>query len=284
MAKRVSRPAALAKPDRARLGFGPVSVAEAYEAYLVPQLFEPWAADLVARAGLFPGAVVLDVATGTGVVARQAAAAVGPLGKVFACDLSAGMLAFAASKPSLPGSAPIEYLECSATALAASEASFDAVLCQQGLQFFSNREAALREMHRVARQGGRVIVSTWAAERPLGLFGPMVDAMVDSGMDEPFPRAFDSSSYGLGARRLEELFLKAGFAGVSVETAQMDALWETTEDAVETLNGTPFAPLVAALDEQWRQRLRTLYLERLAPSPAGTVTVATVINLARGIK
>jgi ubiquinone/menaquinone biosynthesis C-methylase UbiE len=69
--------------------------------------------------------------------------------------------------------APIEYLECPASAITAHDESFDVVLCQHGLQFFPERAAAAREMRRVARSGGGVALSTWAAEHPLGLFGPV---------------------------------------------------------------------------------------------------------------
>ena len=194
------------------------------------------------------------------------------------------MLRLAASKPSPPGSAPIEYLECSVSDLEDRQDGFDAVLCQQGVQFFSEREAALQHMHSVLRPGGRLLVSTWAAERPVGLFGAMVDAMAESELNEPFPRAFHSSSYGLTARDLEELLLQAGFAEVFVETAEMDAVWEEGDDAIETMTGTPFAPLLAGLDELGLQQLRALYRKRLAPSPEGTVTVVSVSNIARGVK
>src|SRR6202044_2237157 len=74
-------------------------------------------------------------------------------------------------RPADPRCAPIEYLECPASAIAASDDSFDAVLCQHGLQFFPDRAAAAAEMRRVAAPGGTAVMSTWAAEHPLGLFG-----------------------------------------------------------------------------------------------------------------
>ena len=224
---------------------------------------------------------MLDVASGTGAVARRAAAAVGPNGRVVASDLSAGMLAVAMGKPVPSGSAAIDYLECPVSALRADNAIFDVVICQQGLQFFPEREGALREMRRVLRPGGALLVSTWAAERPLGLFGPLADTLAEFGMEDPFPRAFDSRSYGLAAAHLEELVVSAGFRDVVIETVGIEVYWETTGDAVETLTGTPFAPLVAGLGGNDQARLRALYARRLAPSPEGTVTVATVSHIAR---
>jgi ubiquinone/menaquinone biosynthesis C-methylase UbiE len=94
---------------------------------------------------------VLDVARGPGTVARLAAAVVGPDGRVMASDISPAMLALAAAKPVDPAWAPINYLECPVSAIDAAEDSFDAVLCQQGLQFFPDRERAVGEMLRVTR-------------------------------------------------------------------------------------------------------------------------------------
>jgi ubiquinone/menaquinone biosynthesis C-methylase UbiE len=73
--------------------FTAVSVPDGYDRFMLGQLFEPWAADLIARAVLKPGCSVLDVASGLGPVARLAAQAAGPDGRVVASDISAAMLA-----------------------------------------------------------------------------------------------------------------------------------------------------------------------------------------------
>jgi SAM-dependent methyltransferase len=134
--------------------------AEIYERGLVPAVFAPWAALLIEQAALQPGERVLDVACGTGVVARRAAQHVDPTGKVIGLDLHADMLAVARSLPEVPG-VSIEWQVGNALALPFSDETFDVVLCQQGLQFFSDRPAALREMHRVLLPGGRVVLSVW---------------------------------------------------------------------------------------------------------------------------
>ena len=100
--------------------------------------------------------------------------------------------------------------ECPASAIAAEDDSFDVVLCQHGLQFFPDRAAAAGEMRRVARPGGTAVMSTWAAEHPLGLFGPMAEAVRETGMAEPFPRAFDADSYRLNVADLAEVLQAAG--------------------------------------------------------------------------
>jgi ubiquinone/menaquinone biosynthesis C-methylase UbiE len=91
------------------------SAPELYQRYLVPAVTAMWAADLVDRAALRQGERILDVACGTGVVARIAAERVGPIGRVAALDLNPGMLTVARSLPPMTG-AIIEWQESSALA------------------------------------------------------------------------------------------------------------------------------------------------------------------------
>ena len=132
------------------------SAAEVYEEFFVPALFEQWAPRLTAAAGIRPGQRVLDVACGTGVLARSLAERVGPTGSVVGLDVNAGMLAVAKRK------APaLEWREARAEALPFPENSFDAVVSQFGLMFFEDPRLALQEMQRVLRPGGRLTVAVW---------------------------------------------------------------------------------------------------------------------------
>jgi ubiquinone/menaquinone biosynthesis C-methylase UbiE len=265
------------------LGFAQVSIPEGYDRFMLRQLFEPWAAELVARAGIGRGQRVLDVASGLSPVARLAAEAAGPGGSVVASDISAAMLALAAARPADPRWAPIEYLECPASAITAHDDSFDVVLCQHGLQFFPDRAAAAGEMRRVARAGGTVVLSTWAAEHPLGLFGPVNETLREAGLAEPFPRAFDPDSYRVSVADLQELLRMAGLRDVRVETVILDARWQTAEAATATLLGTPFGPLVSALPADAQEQLRAQLAGKLSGSADGVI-VRTASNIACGVK
>jgi ubiquinone/menaquinone biosynthesis C-methylase UbiE len=106
---------------------------EVYERYLVPGIFLPWASLLIEQASLVPGQHVIDVACGTGVVARLAAPHVGVTGKVSGVDINPGMLAVARSLPP-PQGAPVEWWEGDAGALPFAVALFDVAFCQLGLQ------------------------------------------------------------------------------------------------------------------------------------------------------
>jgi SAM-dependent methyltransferase len=132
-----------------------------YDEEMVPRVFEPWARLLVDLLEIRPGEDVLDVACGPGSVARIASERVGAGGRVTACDLSPAMLAIAEAKPPVDGGAPITYLEGSADRLPVDDARFDVITCQQGLQFFPDRPAAVAEMYRALRPGGRAAVAVW---------------------------------------------------------------------------------------------------------------------------
>jgi SAM-dependent methyltransferase len=138
----------------------PQSLGERYEQWLVPTIFQPWAADLVARAAPQPGERILDVACGTGVVAREALRMVGPGASVTGVDLNAGMLAVARARDR---DGAIAWHEGSVQALPFPDGAFTLVLCQQGLQYFPDRAAALSEMRRVLVPGGRIVLSVWRA-------------------------------------------------------------------------------------------------------------------------
>lgn len=136
-----------------------VAGARSYEEFLVSALLDPWAGDLVDAVGVGPGERVLDVACGTGIVARHAARRVGPAGSVDGVDVNPAMLTVARE---VAGDAEpvIRWHEEPAERLPFDPASFDVALCQQGVQFFDDRPAALAELYRVTAPGGRLGVAT----------------------------------------------------------------------------------------------------------------------------
>ncbi|MGE3277657.1 MAG: methyltransferase domain-containing protein [Vicinamibacterales bacterium] len=151
----------------------PQAAPSRYEAYFVPAIGGPFADALVAAAALSPGDRVLDAACGTGVVARRAAAQVGPTGEVTGVDMHPGMLEVARAAAGDVHPAP-RWLESSLEAMPLADGAFDRVLCQFGLQFVEDRPAAVAEMHRVLAPGGRALISV---PQPTRFFDRMRDAI-----------------------------------------------------------------------------------------------------------
>src|SRR5438105_3778195 len=192
--------------------------AELYERYVARYILGPWAPLLVAAARLAAGERVLDVACGTGVVARIAAQRVGSAGHVIGVDLNPGMIAVARSLPA-PNGAPIEWLERSALDLGLEDASFEAVLCQQGLQFFPDKALALREMRRVLDRGGRLALSVW---KGVGAYHQAAgDALAQFISTEAGAR-FCASRQVPTKEDLQRLATEAGFADVEVRIDRID--------------------------------------------------------------
>ncbi|NLE58616.1 MAG: methyltransferase domain-containing protein [Planctomycetes bacterium] len=135
-----------------------IDAANAYEALFVPALFEQWVKKTADAAQIQPGQRVLDVACGTGILAREIASRIGPLGRVVGIDPDPGMIAVAIQlAPS------VEWQEGVAESLPFPDRSFEAVVSQFGFMFFTDRRQALHEMLRVLAPGGRLAVAVWDA-------------------------------------------------------------------------------------------------------------------------
>ena len=148
----------------------PLETAEAYESRFVPALFADWAPHVVDMGDVTTGQSVLDVACGTGIVARSAAARVGAGGRVVGVDLNQAMLTVA--ERVCPG---VELRQADVTALPFEDATFDAVLCQMALMFFPDRAAAVGEMGRVVRPDGTVVVMVPSSLDAQPAYRPLVE-------------------------------------------------------------------------------------------------------------
>src|SRR5215475_2297552 len=195
--------------------------AERYERWPVPFLLGPWVPGLLDLAALRVGERVLDVATGTGVVARLAARRIAPGGTVTGLDLNAGML--------------------------------EVALCQQGVQFFQDRPKALGEMRRVLASAGRVVVSVWTGP------SPYISALREGlerymGAEAAISGAVARS---LGdADELCGLLRGAGFRDVVVHHVRMTLRLPAPEEFVPRhLSALPAAGLAAAAGDEARAAL-----------------------------
>jgi ubiquinone/menaquinone biosynthesis C-methylase UbiE len=230
------------------------SGAEAYERHLVPAIFAPWAALALELAELRPGERVLDAACGTGIVARLARSRVGATGKVTGVDLNPGMLEVArrSSEQEAPS---IAWLKGDLEALPFTAGEFDVVLCQQGLQFAANKAAVLGELHRVLREGGRLILSVWRDLQHCPYMVALTSALRDHVSPDASQRMSAPCSLA-SADQLKELMRQGGFQHVQVRIDVLPARISALEPfLVGQFLASPIAADIGALDESGRGTL-----------------------------
>jgi ubiquinone/menaquinone biosynthesis C-methylase UbiE len=232
------------------------SAPEVYQRELVPAVFGPWAPIVVELAHPRPGERVVDIACGTGIVARVAAARVGPNGSVAGVDLNPGMLDVARSvaTTSEPG-APIQWHEASADTLPFPDKSFDIAYCQLGLQFFADRPAALREMRRVLVTDGRLALMVWCTIRESPGFAALAEILERN--ISPAAASIMRAPFGLAdAGELTQLVEAAGFRAVTIERRVGAIQFPSVERFVLSyVAGSPLAGQVAQANVAAREKL-----------------------------
>lgn len=204
------------------------SAAEVYDEFFVPALFGAWAGRMLDFGEVDEGMRVLDVACGTGVLAIEAKRRVGSHGAVAAVDINPGMLSVARDKGTR-----VDWREAAAESLPFDAGSFDAVLSQFGLMFFSDRSRALSEMWRVCRPGGRVVAAVWASLdqtpgyfRVVGLLRRLFGDATAKLLEAP---------YALGdGIELRRLFTSARVAPVSIELVAGEAWFPSVRSWMHT--------------------------------------------------
>lgn len=255
--------------------------AQIYDDVLVPRLFTPWARLLLGRLDLRPGEAVLDVACGPGSVTRIAATAVGRGGRVTGVDLSPAMLAIARAKPIIAAAAPIEYHQAPADRLPVVDADFDVAVCQQGLQFFSNQAAALAEMRRALRSGGRLGISVWAEIEQSPPFAALEGAIREVAGDE-VADCYRNGPWGMpDSDQLRELLEESGFDDVRVTQQTLPLSFESAAQLGSTLAASPVAVDLDALSPQRREQLTQALERRLAVGDALHAEAVAYLAFAR---
>ena len=222
------------------------SAADVYEEFFVPALFGEWGPKVSGAAKLAPGQRVLDIACGTGALARAAKDRVGPSGSVIGYDRNEGMLAVAARIRN-----DIEWQTGKAEILPFRDGEFDAVVSQFGLMFFENRVSAITEMWRVLKPGGHLAVAVWTGLEDVPGYAAMVDLI---------ERLFGAEAggalrapYALGHKDdVRTLFDTAGVPQVNVETQNGVATFTSIAEWVHTdVKGWTLSDMID--DEQYQK-------------------------------
>lgn len=241
----------------------PIEAAEAYESNFVPALFAEWAPVLCEAAGVGPGTTVLDVACGTGIVARTAADLAGPE-HVVGCDLNEAMLTVARRvRPD------IRWQQGDAAALPFPDRSFAAVVCQMALMFFPDPAAAVGEMGRVVSAAGTVAIVVPSRIEAQPAYGPFVE--MAAGHAGPDARALMSAYFASGdPEALTRLFESAGLRVTGVRAHVGRVRFPSVDAFVMTeVESTPLGERIGAqVTHRIREDARAVLRPWTAPDGA----------------
>ena len=272
-------PSSQAQPAVGGLFSGAPNFAEMYEQHLVGPIFRPWAERLIERTRLTGNERVLDVACGTGIVARLVRNRLGASASVVAVDKSPLMLATARR---IDGT--IDWREGDALSLpVADEEQFGAVFCHQGLQFFPDKLAGLREMRRVLSPGGRIAVGVWRSAEENTLFGTL-----DRAAERFVGPIHDIRHSFPEADALRGLLFETGFQNVEVASLTMETRLEIDPAVLARMNAMAVIGMSERgkeLAEEERTRVAAAIVEASLPEIArftvdGTIRFQTSSNIA----
>ena len=251
----------------------PLEAAELYEAKFVPSLFAEWAPRLTEIAAVEPGDAVLDVACGTGIVARTAAGIVGSDGRVVGVDLNEAMLTVAARvRPDL------EWRQGDVARLDFGDGDFDVVLCQMALMFFPDRARALGEMRRVVSPNGTVAVCVPASLDDQPAYRPLVEMIARHAGPEAISLLGTYWCCG-DIEELTALIESAGLRLVASRTTTGVARFASPEEMVAT--EVESTPLIERISDNVYARIRSEARDVLEAyvTASGTVDVPLVCHL-----
>jgi SAM-dependent methyltransferase len=223
------------------------SIPKIYETYLVPLIFEPYAADMAKRVAPLRPVRVLEIAAGTGVVTRQLASTLPTATSIIATDLNPPMLEAAKE---VGTARPVEWRQADAMQLPFGDGAFDAVVCQFGVMFFPDKAKAYAEARRVLRPGGTFLFNAWDRIEENEFADEVTKALATVFPQDP-PRFMARTPHGYHDRGAIARDLKAGgfTAAPNIETvAARSRAASPTIPATAYCEGTPLRSEIETRD------------------------------------
>lgn len=263
-------------------------MARGYEKLIVNGVFRYWTPILLKHVPPQPGDHVLDMACGTGIVTRLVLPLIQPGGSVVGQDINPAMLAVASSLlPAQDGQ--VAWQEAPAEHIPFPDQSFDLVLCQQGMQFFSDWAAAAGEMYRVLRENGRVGIEAWQGIQTLPLYEGIFDTV-----NAVIPVSEESIQMGfrLGdPEALSGILTAAGFTGVDVTPFRQDVHLDDPGMFTRMMvtGAAMSSPKYKDLDQPAQAELIAALIQKASPvtdkyTVDGVLTFPMFANIARGTR
>jgi len=246
------------------------SAATIYEEQKVPAIFAPLAEATLDRIPLREGEDVLDVACGTGVLARKARERYGNLGRVIGADLNAGMIETAQSLTDQHSKA-CEWHVADASDMPFVDHSFAAIFCQQGLQFFPDEDAALSEMKRLLRPGGKIALSIWS--KPPALFAALATAL-ERYINEAIGKQSLAPFGYQGRETLLTRLTALGFIDTDRQEFAVDRVIHDPHNAIpKEIAANPVGPAVAKAGEETVRKITEDVLDEVSQFLSGDTLI-----------
>jgi ubiquinone/menaquinone biosynthesis C-methylase UbiE len=214
------------------------SIPENYDRYMVPLIFESYAADMARRAAALAPKAVLETAAGSGVVTRALAATLSADARYVATDLNQPMLDYAATRQN--ADRRISWRQADAQALPFEDGVFDLVCCQFGMMFLPDRPSGYREARRVLKPGGSFLFNVWDRIEENIFANDVTNALATFFPDDP-PRFMARTPHGYhDVELIRSDLAKAGFSDVAIETrAAVSRAPSALQAATAYCQGTP---------------------------------------------
>ncbi|MEP7173823.1 MAG: class I SAM-dependent methyltransferase [Aestuariivirga sp.] len=252
------------------------SIPENYDRYMVPLIFEPFAANLAQQAASLSPSAVLEIAAGTGVVTRALAPKLSPSASYMVTDLNQPMLDYAASRQAPDNR--LKWRQADAMALPFENEAFDLVCCQFGAMFFPDRPAAYREAKRVLKPGGHFLFNVWDRIEENVFADDVTNALARVFPNDP-PRFLARTPHGYHDTALIRSDLQAaGFSRVVIETrAEQSRASSPRIPAVAYCQGTVLRSEIEARDAG-KLEAATDYAESAIAGRHGSGAVAAKIQ------
>ncbi len=253
----------------------PRSSAEIYESFMLPYRFRPWAGELLDRVDLRPGIRMLDVACGTGIVARTAAQRLDGGGEFVGIDMNPAMIEVAAHAAA-DESVAIEWQVGKAETLPFPDRSFDLVTIQQGLQFFPDKLAALQECFRVLVPGGKLAVGVWSSLEKQGLQKNYAEAI-----ERITGAASMHAPYGaIPEATLRSLLADSGFSDITIEEVTIKVTFDDPDAFVGLMvEGTSAGvPAMHGRSDEERKALSDAVTREMADAVARSTVDGVLVS------
>jgi SAM-dependent methyltransferase len=227
------------------------NAAALYESQKVPAMFGPLADATLKQVPLHSDDVVLDIACGTGIVARKVREVIGPEARIVGTDLNAGMIDIARNLVD-EQSRSCEWEVADATDLPFADKSFSIAFCQQGLQFIPDKERVIGEVHRLLRPSGRLAWTVWSGKSEFIL--PIAEALDRHVSDAVAEKSL--APYACDSRTLVPMMERTGFIDIAIEDFAIERVMPASEKAVrDELLGLPVASEIMAKGDEVLNKL-----------------------------